>query len=183
MIPRGLYGFADSTYGDPWRQVRLLADAGVEIVQLRCKGWPTELVAQLAARCVALGGPQIVVNDDQEAARRAGAWVHLGQDDGDTELVHGRSTHSIDDVRGAGTAAYLGFGPIFSTSTKVTRHPPRGTALLADAVRSTSLPVVAIGGIAPENLDHVRATGVHAWAVIGAIWTAPDPRSVIAALR
>jgi thiamine monophosphate synthase len=29
----------------------------------------------------------------------------------------------------------------------------------------------------------VRATGVHGWAVIGAIWTAPDPRALIAALR
>jgi thiamine monophosphate synthase len=42
---------------------------------------------------------------------------------------------------------------------------------------------VAIGGIEPGNVDEVRATGVAGWAVIGAIWRAPDPRSVIRSLR
>lgn len=182
VFPRGLYGMADATYGDPWPQACLLAEAGVGILQLRCKGWPTAPLAELAIRVRALG-PIVVVNDDVEAARRAGAWVHLGQEDGDTELVHGRSTHELAEVLRERRAAYLGFGPVFPTATKRPRHPPRGSAMLAEAVRASPLPVVAIGGIGPENLDEVRATGVHAWAVVGAIWTAPRPREIIAALR
>lgn len=183
MIPAGLYAFADATYGDPWRQVNLLAEAGVGVVQLRCKGWSTAALTALAARAVALRGPRIIVNDDVEAARAAGAWVHLGQEDGTTDLVHGRSTHTPEQAAAPHTAVYLGFGPIFPTATKVPRYPPRGTAMLAEAVAATRLPIVAIGGIGPDNLDEVRRTGVHAWAVIGAIWTAPDPRALIAALR
>ena len=45
---------------------------------------------------------------------------------------------------------------------------------LREAVEQSSLPVVAIGGITAENLASVRATGVHAWAVISAILAAPD---------
>lgn len=183
MIAAGLYGFADATYGDPWRQVVILAEAGVGTIQLRCKGWPTDALATLATRAIALDGPRIIVNDDAEAARRAGAWVHLGQEDGATPLIHGRSTHTIDQVTAPHTAAYLGFGPVFLTATKVPRHSPRGLRMLSEVVRATQLPVVAIGGIGPHNVDAVRMTGVRAWAVIGAIWTAPDPRAVIAALR
>lgn len=182
MIPRGLYGVADATYGDPWPQVVLLAALDVGIIQLRCKGWTTEARTALAIRAVAMGGPLIVVNDDAEAAARAGAWVHLGQDDGETSLPHGRSTHTLAHVRAA-SANYLGFGPVFATTTKQAAYPPRGGDLLAEAVRTSAAPVVAIGGIHPGNIDVVRATGVHAWAVIGAIWTSPDPRAVIAALR
>lgn len=183
MIPAGLYAFADATYGDPWRQLNILAEEGVGVVQLRCKGWSTADLAALATRAVALGGPRIIVNDDVAAARAAGAWVHVGQEDGATDLVHGRSTHTLAQVTAPHTAVYLGFGPVFATTTKVPRHPPRGLELLEEAVHATALPVVAIGGITVDNLDGVRRTGVHAWAVIGAVWTAPDPRALIAALR
>ena len=181
MIPSGLYGMVDPTFGDPRRQVALLAEEGVGILQLRCKGWPSHELAALARWSAGLG-PIVVVNDDVQAAAAAECMVHLGQGDGATTLPFGRSTHDLGQVRAAGPAAYVGFGPVFATSTKATGLRGRGPGALARAVAAASMPVVAIGGITPENLGRVRATGVHGWAVIGAIWTAGDPRSVVRAM-
>lgn len=182
MIPPGLYGIADAGWGDPWEQWRLLDEEGVGVVQLRCKGWPRTRLLELARRCRGRG--LLVVNDDAVVAAEVGAFVHLGQADGDAPgLPFGRSTHTAEQAAAAHGAAYIGFGPLFPSRTKSPGHPPRGTAMLAEVVRASPRPVVAIGGIARENLDAVRATGVHGWAVIGAIWSAPDPRAAIRAFR
>jgi thiamine-phosphate pyrophosphorylase len=183
VIPRGLYGMADAGFGDVLAQARLFAEEGVGIVQLRCKGWDPARLLETARSCADLG-VLVVVNDDVAVARAAGSWVHLGQEDGpDPDVPFGRSCHTIEQVVSAGSAAYVGFGPVFGTTTKDTGYAARGCALLREAVASTSLPIVAIGGITPDTLDEVRATGVHAWAAIGAIWTARDPRAAIRALH
>ena len=183
MIPRGLYGMADASYGDVLVQVRRFADEGVGIVQLRCKGWPDDRVAAAVAAGRELG-VLLVVNDRVAVARAAGAWVHLGQDDGpDPEIPFGRSTHTRAQVQDPGAARYVGFGPVFETTTKRTPWAARGLVALAEAVRVASVPVVAIGGITEANVDAVRSTGVHAWAVVGAIAGAPDPRAAIRRLN
>ncbi len=179
MIPPGLYGMADAGCGDVLGQVRLLAEEGVAIVQLRCKGWPDARLVE-AARYAAALGMHVVINDRVDAARTAGVWVHLGQEDGpDPDVPFGRSTHTLAHVGAVGQARYLGFGPIFGTTTKETAWSPRGLAALAEVVRVSPIPVVAIGGIGVDNVDAVRATGVHAWAVIAGIWGAPEPRAAI----
>lgn len=181
-IPAGLYGVADATYGDPVEQAGILLGEGVRCVQLRCKGWdPARLHA--AARLV--HAHPLVVNDAVDVARDLGVWLHLGQDDGPdpVDVPFGRSTHTLEQAAAPGRAAYIGFGPVFGTSTKDTGYTARGIAMLAEAVRVSPVPVVAIGGIGPSNVEAVRQTGVHAWAVIGAIWTAPDARRAISAVR
>lgn len=178
----GLYGMADATWGDPLAQARLLAEEGVSPVQLRCKGWPREAVRQLALACRALP-TVLVINDDAALAAELGMWAHLGDEDGPAAGPHGRSTHTLAQVRDERVAAYIGFGPVFATGTKITGWEPRGVALLAEAVRASARPVVAIGGIDERTIDEVRATGVAGWAVVGAIWRAPDPRAAIRRLR
>lgn len=179
IFPPGLYGIVEPTLGDPLAQARLLADAGASVVQLRCKGWAPERLLALALACRGLGVP-VIINDDVPVARAAGLPVHVGQDDGaDPDVPFGRSTHTLDHVGAPGRAAYIGFGPVFGTRSKATPWDPRGVEKLAEAVALSSVPVVAIGGIDLDNLAAVRATGVHAWAVIGAIWRAPDPRVAI----
>lgn len=181
-LPPGLYGVADASCGDPVAQARLLLEEGVRVVQLRCKGWPRE---RLRAAAGAIDAPILVVNDAVDVARELGAWAHLGQDDGPDpdDVPFGRSTHTLAQAAARGRAAYVGFGPVFGTATKDTGYTARGLGLLAEVVAASPVPVVAIGGITPGNLDRVRATGVHAWAVIGAVWSAPDPRAAIRALR
>ena len=178
----GLYGMTDPVRGDPEGQVRLLADEGVAVVQLRCKGWPRSAVRALAERCRPLP-IVLVVNDDAALAAELGLCAHLGDTDGAAQGPHGRSTHTLEQVRAEREAIYVGFGPVFATETKDTAWSPRGTAMLAEAVVASERPVVAIGGIGLENIAEVRATGVAGWAVVGAIWVAPDPRRIIRRLR
>ena len=182
---RGLYGMADATFGDPVAQARLLAEEGVSPIQLRCKGWAPEAVR--AAALALADVPDLVINDHAALARALGRVAHLGDGDGDALGPHGRSTHTLAQVLAGQSAAlpalYLGFGPIYATGTKDTPWTPRGVEALAEAVAASRLPIVAIGGIGLAELDAVRATGVAGWAVVGAIWRAPNPRAVIRALR
>ena len=197
-LPRGLYGIADAGFGDPVALGVALAEAGVATVQIRAKGWSEddllvasrELLPALRAR-----GALLIVNDSLEVAARVGAdGLHLGQDDPPHDLAEaratlppgaliGRSTHSLEQLRAAQDADYLGFGPIFATGTKVGALPPRGTELLAQAVAASARPLVAIGGIDLTGLPAVRATGVWGWAVISAILRAPDLAAAVAQMR
>lgn len=183
-LPPGLYALADAGWGDPVDVGLALLEAGCRVVQLRAKGWTT-VDRTAAARALAgeaeARGALLVVNDDLEAASRAGAHgLHLGQDDGDLALARrvlgpaallGRSTHDLLQVDRACAegADYLGFGPVFPTRTKADADPTVGLEHLALAVRRSSLPVVAIGGIDAARLGAVQATGVHGWAVISAL--------------
>ncbi len=179
----GFYGIADDSYPDVEGQARLLWEGGVEAIQLRCKGWTTEARVRLVERLPR--GPRWIVNDDVAAARACGAWAHLGRGDGEDPrgVRFGRSTHAAEEAGAPGSASYIGFGPVFATRTKRSGREARGLVGLAAAVRASPVPVVAIGGIALDNLDGVRATGVAAWTAIEAVWGHPDPAAQIRAFR
>ncbi len=170
---RGLYGIADAGFGDPAVQARMLAEAGAWCVQLRCKGWSRSRVEELVAG-LDLPVP-IIVNDHVGL----GDGAHLGQEDGpcSSSELWGRSTHTLPDIDRAVEEGvhYVGFGPVFATSTKEGALSPRGLEGLIRAVEHSPVPVVAIGGISVETLSAVQATGVAAWAPISAIHAAADP--------
>lgn len=173
---RGLYGIADGGWPAPEAQARRLAAAGACCVQLRVKGADRARLAALVEAVGPLGVP-LIVNDHLGL----GDGAHLGQGDGPFPSsfvgLRGRSTHTLDQLRAALDEGvdYVGFGPVWTTSTKVGALPARGLDALARAVALSTVPVVAIGGITLERLPELRATGVAAWAIISGIWDAPDP--------
>jgi thiamine-phosphate pyrophosphorylase len=177
---------ADAGFGDPVALGMDLLRGGVQVLQVRCKGWPESRVRQaliaLAPACQQAGVP-LIVNDHPALADLADG-VHLGQQDGPFDRTKlgpaklvGRSTHDREQLAAAVAEGvdYVGFGPVFATGTKPDALPPRGLVTLAEIVRASPVPVVAIGGICPENLGLLRQTGVHAWAIISAILATPDP--------
>jgi thiamine-phosphate pyrophosphorylase len=190
MLPRGLYAIADSGFGDPVAFGVALGAAGVRVIQLRAKGAPRAQVL-VWAKALRAALPQVVLiaNDDPTIARDAGFdGVHLGDDDpsvGDARAIVGphvligRSTRTLEAVRRHQHADYLGFGPIFATTTRHGSPEPRGVELLAEAVRSSERPIVAIGGIGLGNVSAVQATGVHGWAVISALSGPGDLRDTL----
>ena len=97
----------------------------------------------------------------------------------------GASCHSADDLRAAEAAGadYALLGPVFSTPSKEGVLAPLGLARLRELVGGTALPVIAVGGIAAENVQSVRETGVAGVAVIRAIMAADDPRAAAASLK
>lgn len=136
-------------------------------------------------------GSLLIVNDRCDLAVAVDAdGVHLGQ--GDLPLAYARrllgpdkiiglSTHSVAQVQEAlrGQPDYLGFGPIFSTSTKPDHDPVVGLEGLRAVRPLTRLPMFAIGGITAETAGKVMAAGADGLAVASAILTAADLGSAI----
>jgi len=135
-----------------------------------------------------------IMNDRPDIARLANAdGVHLGQDDMPVkearqimgvDAIIGVSTHNLEQLQQAilDGANYIGIGPAFPTSTKPD-ITIAGLDYLRTASEATSLPAFAIGGITPENIDAVMATGVKRVAVSSVIARAEEPVQVAAALR
>jgi hypothetical protein len=95
----------------------------------------------------------------------------------------GVSTHDLDQVRAACDAGadYLGFGPVFATSTKENPDAVQGLEGLRAAVAACSVPIVAIGGIAIAQAQAVYATGAAAICAISAVNDAADRERAAAA--
>lgn len=149
--------------------------------------------AMLQALCADSGVP-LVVNDDPWLAARVGAaGVHLGEADGaiaaarallgDRALVGVSCYDDLARARAAAAqgAAYVAFGAMFPSGTKPGARRA-GPGLLRHA-RALGLPVVAIGGITPENAGIPVEAGADLIAVIGGVFDAPDPVAAARALR
>lgn len=114
---------------------------------------------------------QFVMNDRADLAMLAGAdMLHLGQGDitlsdarriVGAEMPIGLSTHSLDQAREAiaQSPAYIGFGPVYPTTTKAIADPTVGTELLSEVLTFAPIPVIAIGGIFPDNVATVTSVG------------------------
>jgi thiamine-phosphate pyrophosphorylase len=129
-----------------------------------------------------------IINDHLDLALAVNAdGLHLGADDG--SLAAARAQLGPDRLLGASCydrlelaleAARLGadhvaFGSFYPSRVKpgAVRAP---LALLREARRRLSLPVVAIGGITHENAPLLIAAGAHALAVVSALFDAEDVR-------
>jgi thiamine-phosphate pyrophosphorylase len=159
---------------------RWLAGARVRLVQLRAKRASGRELLALARELQSALPPDcsLMVNDRADVAALAGAaGVHVGQDDlppdaarellGPGKLI-GLSTHNEQQVRAAATAPvdYLALGPIFATTSKERPDPVVGREGLRKVRSLTKKPLVAIGGITPQNAGQVLEAGADAIAVI-----------------
>lgn len=128
----------------------------------------------------------LIVNDDLELARAVEAdGVHLGREDGDPAAARQRlgrgkligvSCYNRFDLAVAAAEAgadYVAFGSFFPSPTKpqAVRADPE---LLRRARRSLPIPVVAIGGITPENGRALITAGADMLAVISAVFDQAD---------
>jgi len=162
-------------------RVRLAVDVGVQFVQVREPGLEAARLYRLVGRCVAAvaGSPtRVLVNDRADIAAAAGAHgVHLPEAGAPAARIRsllppgatiGRSVHDAGAMAAAGAegVAYLLFGTVFPTASKPGREAA-GVAALEAAVRSTSLPVLAVGGLTAARASAVAATGAAGFAAIG----------------
>ena len=95
---------------------------------------------------------------------------------GDKKLI-GSSTHSMKEALAAEQAGadFILFGPVYFTPSKAADGKPQGLGPLKEVVEKISLPVYAIGGIKPENVRSVKATGARGIALISAVISAEEP--------
>jgi thiamine-phosphate pyrophosphorylase len=167
-------------------QVALLAGGGATLVQIREKHAPPLQFYEQAKAAMAVArerGVQIIINDRVDIALAVGAdGVHLGQDDlppeaarrllGDNAVI-GYSTHSLSQALEVTKLPvdYIAIGPIFQTSTKENPSPVvglEGLRVVREAIGK--LPLVAIGGITPANIEEVIEAGADAVAMIRGLW-------------
>lgn len=174
-----------------------LLQAGVALLQYRNKqadrGLRREQALALLALCADFGTPLLINDDWQLAADIGAAGAHLGETDSDpvrareglgpNAMIGVSCYDSIERARSAAAqgASYLAFGAFHPSTTKPqARHATPG--LLAQA-RTFGLPLVAIGGITPENASALFAAGADFVAVISAVYDAPDPIAAVRAFQ
>jgi len=192
---RGLYAIADTALlGDDALEPAVAAAlrGGAAAIQYRDKrGGGARRAAQarrLRALC-AERGVAFIVNDDVTLARAVEAdGVHVGREDAPLEAA--RAALGSEAVVGVscndrleraliaqtGGASYVAFGRFFASRTKpgaVGAAPE----LLRRARPRLRLPIVAIGGITPENGAVLLAAGADVLAAIHGVFGGPDPEA------
>jgi thiamine-phosphate pyrophosphorylase len=172
-------------------------DAGVKAIQLREKDLDgkqlfglAEKTRDLCARYRAL----LFINDRLDVAlavdadgvqlARTSLPIAAARDILGAGRLIGVSAHGLEEAREAELAGadFVVFGPVYYTPSKAAYGAPQGITALKKIVENLTLPVYAIGGIKPENVQAVMAAGVRGIALISAVSAAPDPRSAAATM-
>lgn len=184
MYFNGICFITDRKYSDlPLSDmIHIVLRAGVKCIQYREKDLSRREIYGNAVRLrelTRLSGATLIINDHADIALAVGAdGVHLGQDDlplkEARKIMGGRivgiSTHNLDQAKEAeaGGADYIGFGPVFHTTTK-DAGTPKGIDIIRTVKENVSIPVVAIGGINLDNIASVFNAGADAVALATAI--------------
>ena len=171
---------------------------GADTIQFREKGEETRDMIRNAEQIRALckrSGASFIVNDRVDVAIASHAdGVHLGQNDYPIPLarkllgegaVIGGSAGNMEEARKCLSegADYIGFGPVYFTTSKEDAGPASGLDLLKQVVIEIPLPIIAIGGITRENTSLVIQAGAHGIAVISAVCCQQDPAEATRCLR
>ncbi len=182
----GLYAIVDTgclAGKDPIEAAQLLIEGGAKIIQLRDKTTLKNRLLPLASELKKLCAAKsvlFIVNDYLDIALAIGAdGLHIGQED--IPVSAARKLMPIDKLIGCSVATpdqalaaqsegadYIAVAAVFPTTTRENTGVVglEGLRLIRSCVK---VPLVAIGGITPENAGDVLAAGADAVAVISAI--------------
>ena len=169
------------------------APAGRVAVQLRHKSLPADALLELARELRIItrdAGAPLLMNDRVDVALAIGAdGVHLPERGLPVEVARaqlpaglvGRSCH---DAQGLARAAregadFVTLAPVFAVPGK---GRPLGVHGFAQLCRQASLPVYALGGIAPAHTSELRTAGARGVAVIRSVLGAADPAAQLETL-
>lgn len=181
----GCFGAYVITSGDHLDLARRACNGGARVLQYRDKKCTRKQMLETAREIRDItrkSNTMFIVNDYIDIALLAGAdGVHLGQDDIPVReareitppgFIIGVSTHSLEQALTAQEegADYIGSGPVFATPTKED-YIPIGMETVKQVIRSVNIPVVAIGGLTPDNIDELREAGVKNFAMVRAFQT------------
>jgi thiamine-phosphate pyrophosphorylase len=182
QAPRPLEGIAEAAFA-----------GGCRWFSLREKDLPAAERRVLLAAMVVLGhryGATVTVHGDIEAVAATGAdGVHL-PGGGDPQAARARlpgaligaSAHSAAEAASllrAG-ADYVTVSPVFLTASKPGYGPALGLEGLARIAARAPGPVIALGGVTPDDAATCRAAGARGVAVMGEIMRTADPQAMVA---
>lgn len=169
-------------------QIEQIAQSGATMIQLREKGLELSEWIQRAKEIRQITKryqiPQIINDNVQVCLESDSDGVHLGQ--GDQSIWQARQQLGPNKIIGATAktiqqalqaqqegADYLGVGAVFGSSTK-SDAIPISIQTFQQVKEAVSIPVVAIGGIGPQNVMQLKYTKTDGIAVISAIFAAEN---------
>ena len=194
----GLYAITDSSLtlaGHLAMAVERAIVGGAVMIQYRDKGGDPDERRQQALAVLQICRRHrvpLIINDDAPLARQVGAdGVHVGKDD--LALGAARRLLGQDAIIGVSCynrperaliaqnegADYVAFGRFFTSSSKPAAVQAR-PAMLAQVRSRIRVPIVAIGGITPENGLALIQAGADMIAVIHGVFGQPNPQSAAA---
>lgn len=170
---------------------------GATCIQLREKELDDEAFLaeafEIQALCRQYKVP-FIINDNVEIACKINAdGVHVGQSDmeagyvramlGENQIL-GVSVQTVEQAVLAEQcgADYLGVGAVFHTGSKADADDVSYETLKA-ICEAVQIPVVAIGGIGPQNILELKGSGISGIAVISAIFASENIRTATAELK
>ena len=171
---------------------------GADTIQYRQKSGTTKEMIRVTGQMQAVcrrAGVTFIVNDRLDVALASKTdGIHLGQDDFPIPLarkilgqkaVIGGTARTLEEAGQClrDGADYVGFSPVFTTTSKEDAGPAGGLGLLKQVVMEIPLPIIAIGGITKENTPQVMKTGAYGIAVISAVCCQEDPKEAARVLR
>lgn len=173
----------------PIIMLKMIADGGAKIVQLREKNMPLNQLLHLADAFRTLTdnyGMLLMINDRIDVALAVGAdGVHIGQEDfplpyavrSAPHLLFGVSAHTprqafVAEQQGAG---YVNLGPIYNTRTKTLSTPPVGPEIISEVAPRLVIPFTVMGGIKTCHIDGLVALGAKRIAMVTEITQADNP--------
>ena len=181
---------------------RMALEGGCKWIQLRMKDASDDEVRKAAAEIQPMCKEHeavFLLDDRVELVKELHAdGVHLGKNDmpidearrilGE-EYIIGGTANTFEDIQriAAQGADYIGCGPFRFTTTKKNLAPVLGIEGYRDIIAKMSnagihIPLVAIGGITPDDIDEILATGVQGIAVSGTVLNADDPVAMMKSL-
>ena len=182
----GLYVITQTTNKSPDTIINEVAAAikgGAVVVQYRDKNPVDALfVGRELVKICRQENILLLINDDIELAKQVNAdGVHLGREDGaiasarerlGSDAIIGVSCYNaVDQALSAQAqgATYAAFGRFFPSSSKPLALPA-DIETLRQAKLALTIPIVAIGGILPNNGAQLLAAGADLLAVIGGVF-------------
>ena len=171
--------------GDMWRErIAGAIEQGARLIQLRLPLWSREAVRELAAALLPLArsrGAWLVLNEDIDGARQLGDGVGVQLKSAQLsacaerplplhQLV-GASCHDAVELALAAalSADFAALSPVMPTAS----HPDAlalGWERFEVLAEAASLPVFALGGVSPADLDRARRCGGQGVAGIRGFW-------------
>ena len=177
--------------------LRAAIAAGADLIQLRERDLTARAllaIAEAIATQAEQAGAAILINDRADVAACAGAGVHLTTRSMKADAVRrafgegmlvGASTHNLDEARAAASegADFIVFGPVFETESKKIYGPPVGLAALREVAGQLTIPVIALGGIKPDNFHDALGAGAAGVAAISMFVEADDLPGLILRIK
>ena len=175
--------------------IRLALEGGCRWIQLRMKDTPDEEVRPVAIESLQMCrdvGSTFIIDDRVELVKELGAdGVHLGKNDMPisearkvlgSAFIIGGTANTFEDVKAhyEASANYIGCSPIRFTTTKRNLSPVLGLDGYRHIVEQMEeanihLPIIANGGITPEDIPAIMQTEVTGIALSGTILHAEKP--------